>query len=34
MEEAFDYLVNMARVEERTMDTKNIPDLTIGELML
>ena len=29
----FDYLVNMARVvEERTMDTKNIPDLTIGEL--
>ncbi|HHU80281.1 MAG TPA: MarR family transcriptional regulator [Acholeplasmataceae bacterium] len=33
MEEAFDYLVNMARVvEERTMDTKNIPDLTIGEL--
>lgn len=33
MTEAFDYLVNMTRVvEERTMDVKNIPDLTIGEL--
>lgn len=33
MTEAFDYLVNMTWVvEERTMDAKNIPDLTLGEL--
>lgn len=33
LEEAFNTVANMATViEERTMDTKNIPDLTIGEL--
>lgn len=33
LEEAFNTVANMATViEERTMDTKNIPDLTIGEM--
>lgn len=33
LEESFNTVVNMGNViEERTMDTKNIPDLTIGEL--
>ena len=33
LEEAFNTVANMANViEERTMDVKNIPDLTIGEL--
>lgn len=33
LEESFATVANMATViEERTMDTKNIPDLTIGEL--
>lgn len=33
LEESFNTVANMATViEERTMDTKNIPDLTIGEL--
>ena len=33
LEESFNTIANMANViEERTMDVKNIPDLTIGEL--
>ncbi len=33
LEDAFNIIANMTNViEERTMDTKNIPDLTIGEL--
>ncbi len=33
LEDAFNTVANMTNViEERTMDTKNIPDLTIGEL--
>lgn len=35
LEEAFNTIANMTTViEERTMDTKNIPNLTIGELHL
>ncbi len=33
LEDSFNFVANMTNViEERTMDTKNIPDLTIGEL--
>lgn len=33
LEEAFNYVANLTNVvEERTMDTKQIPDLTVGEL--
>lgn len=33
LEETFNYVANLTSViEERTMDTKNIPDLTLGEL--